>query len=521
MKGRGNSDFSESTKRTLFERVGGMCSNPECCIQTKAAHSSNDKSISVGQAAHIVAASSDGPRAEIFMTEIERKDISNGIWLCGNCHTAIDRDEDSFSTDMLQKWKSVAELRAKKNLGKKLLTECEKNSHVNDVLIKSLIQPLVEIGAQELVRRHDKQLDELDPNYNYFTDILDGKAITKATAKQGVDKEMKLNVKAPYSRDFDEQLANLENYGTSVSLPAGAFEVLDGPLLFEQSIVKKDQHPTMELSYLGSDLDLSLSVVGNDNNILLQDFTGKHISTKKCTTIEAVCLQGFFSIHWYHCHESKKVDLSLSIHMERWKGIDVNKIPYFGRLLKAVKLLKKGGFFSLEADFRGNEIRLLYGANPEDYSELTNSFISILDYAAIARRASKQLGVKVIMDKFTCSSSDFRFIDGVVNLLEAPIITKAEQITTPIVVDVDFHDKDAFDYLVNNDSYNSFKITSTMQEHIELFGVKHQLPKRQFHITGAIAVIEQSEINNFEIGKAINVRLNLSENGVYRQEFEN
>ena len=75
-------DFSQKTKDTLSERVGGKCSNPNCRRETKGPHSDAQKRVSIGQAAHITAAAPGGPRYDPNLTPDQRKDIDNAIWLC-------------------------------------------------------------------------------------------------------------------------------------------------------------------------------------------------------------------------------------------------------------------------------------------------------------------------------------------------------------------------------------------------------------------------------------------------------
>jgi hypothetical protein len=102
-------DFSIKTKRLLAQRVGYLCSNPKCQKPTSGPHSDPEKSISIGVAAHISAASKNGPRANSLLTSKKRKDISNGIWLCQNCSVLIDRDEIKYSPKIIEKWKDKAE----------------------------------------------------------------------------------------------------------------------------------------------------------------------------------------------------------------------------------------------------------------------------------------------------------------------------------------------------------------------------------------------------------------------------
>lgn len=80
-------DFSERIKTVLCERVGGRCSNPKCRRETMGPHKNVNKRLSIGQAAHIYAASPKGARYDPRMTNEERSSINNGIWLCSDCHT--------------------------------------------------------------------------------------------------------------------------------------------------------------------------------------------------------------------------------------------------------------------------------------------------------------------------------------------------------------------------------------------------------------------------------------------------
>jgi hypothetical protein len=71
-----------------------------------------EKSVNVGQAAHITAAAPGGKRYDASLTPKERRGASNGIWLCQLCAKLIDTDEARFTVDLLRKWKQDAEERA-------------------------------------------------------------------------------------------------------------------------------------------------------------------------------------------------------------------------------------------------------------------------------------------------------------------------------------------------------------------------------------------------------------------------
>lgn len=117
-------NFTTKTVDILAKRVAYLCSNPNCRKATVGPNTAKDKATIVGVAAHITAASPGGPRYDGALTIEQRKDIENGIWLCANCSTLIDKDPNAFSVTMLNGWKEYSENEMNKQLlGVELKTE--------------------------------------------------------------------------------------------------------------------------------------------------------------------------------------------------------------------------------------------------------------------------------------------------------------------------------------------------------------------------------------------------------------
>lgn len=111
-------DFSLKTKRLLAQRVGNFCSKPDCRALTCGPCEQPDKSITVGDAAHITAASPGGPRFNPSLTSEERCGYDNGIWLCVYHARVVDQDDLGHSVELLRSWKRKAESHAAERLGK-------------------------------------------------------------------------------------------------------------------------------------------------------------------------------------------------------------------------------------------------------------------------------------------------------------------------------------------------------------------------------------------------------------------
>lgn len=115
-------DFTLATKELLAKRVAFRCSNPRCSQVTSGPQEDPGKSINIGVAAHITAASPDGPRYDPTLTTDERRDPTNGTWLCQSCAKLIDSDSSRYTVQVLRDWKSEAEDAASRALERRGLS---------------------------------------------------------------------------------------------------------------------------------------------------------------------------------------------------------------------------------------------------------------------------------------------------------------------------------------------------------------------------------------------------------------
>ncbi|RVT84084.1 hypothetical protein DXV76_10310 [Rhodobacteraceae bacterium CCMM004] len=112
-----NPDFSKRTIDTLARRARFQCSNPDCRAQTVGPNTDPEKATLIGEAAHIAGAKPGTARYDPAMSDVTRGEITNGIWLCRNCHGQTDRDEAKFPTELLFAWRKDHEERAARELG--------------------------------------------------------------------------------------------------------------------------------------------------------------------------------------------------------------------------------------------------------------------------------------------------------------------------------------------------------------------------------------------------------------------
>lgn len=110
--------FSKKVVETLAKRAANTCSNPDCVAITAGPAKEANRSVNLGEAAHIYGARPKSARFDEEMTPAERSDITNAIWLCRNCHKIVDNDPTEYPAALLFEWRREHEGQITKNLGK-------------------------------------------------------------------------------------------------------------------------------------------------------------------------------------------------------------------------------------------------------------------------------------------------------------------------------------------------------------------------------------------------------------------
>lgn len=113
-------DFSAATKDLLARRVGFKCSSPGCRQLTVGPQADPAGAVNIGVAAHITAASLEGPRYDASLTSEQRSAAENGIWLCQTDAKLVDNNEVRYPVETLRSWKEQAEAAATRELEQRL-----------------------------------------------------------------------------------------------------------------------------------------------------------------------------------------------------------------------------------------------------------------------------------------------------------------------------------------------------------------------------------------------------------------
>lgn len=102
-----NNEFLKKKVREIGQLASYICTNPNCRRYTLApSRFYPNKSIIVGEAAHIYGKKLNSPRFNKDLSSDEISNISNGIWLCRICHKIVDSNNGiDYPATTLINWK--------------------------------------------------------------------------------------------------------------------------------------------------------------------------------------------------------------------------------------------------------------------------------------------------------------------------------------------------------------------------------------------------------------------------------
>ncbi len=107
----------QSETKILFARSGGICAFPYCGRSLVEPGSLTDGAVMVGEVAHIVAESRQGPRGRAPLVEAARNMHTNLILFCPEHHTIVDARPETYSVAVLRQMKVDHESHVQRAVG--------------------------------------------------------------------------------------------------------------------------------------------------------------------------------------------------------------------------------------------------------------------------------------------------------------------------------------------------------------------------------------------------------------------
>ena len=109
-------NYSTTTLKVLFALSGNECAHPECTNRLVAEATEESDHVVIANICHIYAISTDGPRGKPGLAQDELNAPDNLILLCPNHHALVDGQHETYSAEILRRWKQNHESKMQKRL---------------------------------------------------------------------------------------------------------------------------------------------------------------------------------------------------------------------------------------------------------------------------------------------------------------------------------------------------------------------------------------------------------------------
>lgn len=406
-------NFPKKTILLLRDRAGDICSKPDCRVHTVGSSSGEQKSVSIGVAAHICAALPGGARYNSEMSEHERKSYDNGIWLCQSCSRLIDVDEARFPVELLKKWKLQAESYSLNRIGKRAITQQE---HENDVLIaygKGVAAQPNSSGFGtgsicNMLKGYEQGFSELDERFALSVEhASSSKSVYRIDPKPGHYSSINLLVKD--TSKTREQFRRLQELGESVTLNGDSFK-FEGSKLFETLMNKHDRQGYLTIGPMKQKIETYLIL----RSELLGDFELACFDScmaggSKGVSIKGKGLGGLFTLDATVTNEfGARVNVRYSV--KAWLGQQLNKLSYFPKLLKARDFLNKDSGARLVIEFycEGNPLHL--DSLKHQHKTFIQGFTEVITIVNYCRKIAEQVPTPLIFKEYVANNEDYERI---------------------------------------------------------------------------------------------------------------
>ncbi|WP_313474270.1 hypothetical protein [Stutzerimonas kunmingensis] len=422
-------DFKKQVILLLKSRAGDICSNPTCRVHTLGSGFLAGKSVSIGVAAHIYAASPGGPRYSDGMSEELRRSYENGIWLCQTCSRLIDVDEHRFPAEVLLAWKAEAEERSLRSVGQRSITQQEKEKAVRVAYGQGVLEyssGSVEVGSvAKVLEGYEQGLSELDERFEVIVESATATGVShRISPKNGHSPTVSLSV-CDVGGSWSG-LRRLEDFGEAVEIDGRAVE-FKGSELFEHLSRNIRKGGSLTIAGIGKKIETYVLLRSEDaGDYELASFESIMHSGAKGVSISGSALGGIIKVRVVS-ELAVGTNLDVNYSVEPWLGRRLDKLSYFPKLSRAKEFLKRNADARLVVEFyyKGSPI-VFDSPDIEKQAEFLDQLFYILTLLESCRILAARFSDSLILKDF--SASDFEsdqitkyssLIGGVVNAVPA------------------------------------------------------------------------------------------------------
>jgi len=438
------------------------------------------------------------------MSNKERKSINNAIWLCSNCSINIDRDEVKFNVSLLKKWKQEAENAALTEQGKKLPSHNETIDTVAAALT-GFPKSYIANAIANIHQATGKALEALDSRFLVKTAHDKGQTFIEIHAKENVP--LLMNVGEESAQEYMEKYQHLIEHGNDIEMKSKAITFV-GSKLFEE-ISANNNDGIFSLLSKKIPATQKLWLVQTETNMIesFDDIHGQISFGTKSFTFNGTACNKFFNYSYQKSLDASqtKADISMHLCFDQWKGLNLRSLPYFEKLSSLFSKMADGWQVFTSLEINGIKVLSSVGTNVDEWDSVIY-INSLLEYINRCKIIANKLNTEIYYAlDVSYTAEEHQYIANIANIIEGKCvydkINMAENATCELIVSDGAQN---IEFLTELHEPCAMRITSQIEDEIELFGVKVNLPAKIISLESVLPKI-QGDIDKLSAGDVVTV----------------
>jgi len=408
-----------------------------------------------------------------------RNQYDNLILLYRTCHNLIDKIAPrDYSVRLLHDWKRQAEsnelrTRLLSTFGSKALTEQD----WTDALLDGSAIATVHAASEQA-------WESLDNRMSVKSSYINGKQVMAIGAK---DEPVPLVWK--FGGEHGQKMQGLIRNAQPFSIPSKELTITGSDLfskLLEQSgvmLMLPQRKPAI--------VKLSLLAVDGSAKFQFDEITGNITIGTEILVFEGSCFDGLFSLRLEVPLSGKgeSGNFSFNFDLSKWDGVDIQSLPYFGKLEVLLDAMEERGNLSGVIEYRGDEL-FKFGTSLKGFNVVDWGAYQYVLFAGAAKKIAQHFDEPVAFDEnFYFSEEEHDTVHELVKFIrfvEEPALLKKQftATTTHIATEGLFKPDTLENRAITGEPLDIVNVEPAVD--IQVFDRTLPIPKRA-NVLGAVA----------------------------------
>jgi hypothetical protein len=374
---------------------------------------------------------------------------------------------------------------AKAELGKKLPS----NNDTVDTLVSAftgLSKSFIPTAIPNVHKASQKSLEILDPRLQVKTSYCDGKTSVEIYAKEDVQGSMKIS--GENAKQYLEQFQQFFEHGKDIEIKSESVEI-DGSKLLKE--VLETSEGVLSISSRKVKATQKLWLVQKDTNQFesFNDILGVISYGTKTFNFEGFACHKLFKFSYQQSFDENddKANITMSLCLEQWEGINIKLLPFFDKLQSLFEKMSKGWLLFLSLEVDGAKLVSFAGICVNEW-EFVLDTASYLHYIACSKSVVQYFNWDVLfISEIACTSEEYRKISEVADVVEGKQAYYKDSIlsnpTSVLVVDESCANVGALERI---DQPTTIQFAVSNGEEITIFGKQLTMPSKVATLDGVL-----------------------------------